>query len=322
MTEVLTELGRRIELRIANCELRGEGAAAARNVARDMLSREALVAWLGRYEGLPVARPRDVLIVMAGNVPFVGMHDLVCVLAAGHRAVVKPSSKDRHNMEWVVAQLLDIDPRAPVSTLSGECAPDAVIAMGGDDAIAAIAAHHPGIPTLLRGNRSSLAVLTGDETAADLEGLADDMVLYSGLGCRSVSLVWVPRGYDLGPLGEVLRRREQTLGTEWKQSLRQTRALMRMTGTPHTDVGTALLTENRDFPSQPGVVNYAFYDDPHEAVEWIMEHEEEIQCVATSHFQLSTFNFQLRAVRLGQTQHPRLEDYPDGRDTMQFLSEI
>ncbi len=338
MIGVLTELGRRM----------ARGETAARNIARDMLSREALTAWLGRYPGLPVAAARNVLVIMAGNIPFVGMHDLVCVLAAGHRAIVKPSSRDRENMEWVVDQLLDIDPKLQLSTLPPSAKlstkVDAVIAMGSDATIAAIAASHPGIPTLLRGNRSSLAVLTGRETRAELEGLADDVLMYSGLGCRSVSLLWVPRGYDFGPLGEVLRRREATLPDIWRGSLRQTRALMRMTATPHLDTGAALLIENRDFPSQPGVLNYTFYDDPAEVAEWIAEHDDEIQCVATTNFQLylrrlypprrfaatcgpqsvklSTFNFQLRATRLGSTQRPGLDDYPDGRDTMQFLTTI
>jgi hypothetical protein len=318
MIEVLTELGRRMsnyELRITNYD-----GVAARNIARDMLSRELLTAWLADYPGLPVAKPRNVFIIMAGNIPFVGMHDLVCVLVAGHRAIVKPSSRDRKNMEWVVAQLLAIDPHTPVSIAHGECAPDAVIAMGSDATIAAIAASHARIPTLLRGNRSSLAVLTGRETTAELEGLADDVLMYSGLGCRSVSLVWMPRGYDFGSLVEVLRRREGTLPETWRGSFRQTRALMQMTAAPHIDTGAALLTKSRDFAQSPGTLNYTFYDTPTEITEWLKEHNEQIQCVATNHSSLITDHS--RATRLGQAQHPGLTDYPDGCDTMQFLKTI
>ncbi len=324
MTEVLTELGRRIELRIANCELRGDGAAAARNVARDMLSREALVAWLGRYEGLPVARPRDVLIVMAGNVPFVGMHDLVCVLAAGHRAIVKPSSKDFDNMAWVVEQLLDIAPDLPVSLIENDNYPlsiihyplNAVIAMGANDTVAQVAGKYAGIPMLLRGNRSSLAVLDGSESEDELEGLSDDVLMYSGLGCRNVSLVWVPRGYDFSALGEVLGRRTGSLGKRYRGNLRQARAMLRMNVATHTDCGATLLVESTGFPAQPSILNYAFYDDPAEVIDWIAAHDLQIQCVA-SNYPLSIIHYPL-----GQTQRPGLADYPDGRDTMKFLETI
>ncbi len=337
MIEVLTELGRRLisdraslianhESPIANHESRiaNHDGFAACNLARDMLARGALGAWLERYPGLPVARPRDVLVIMAGNVPFVGMHDLICVLAAGHRAIVKPSSRDRLNMEWVVAQLLDIDPRLPLSIFNFQFSinPHAVIAMGSDATVAAITARYPAIPTLLRGSRSSLAVLTGRESEDELEGLADDVLLYSGLGCRSVSLVWVPRGYDFGLLGEVLARREPTLPDPWRGSLRQTRALFKMTATPHIDTGAALFVETPDFPARPGVVNYISYDTPAQPAEWIAEHKDDIQCIATN-FPFSIFNFPFpRPVRLGRTQRPGLGDYPDGRDTMRFLMEI
>jgi hypothetical protein len=319
---------------------------AAANIARDMLTREALSEWLALYPALPVSEPRNVLIIMAGNIPFVGMHDLVCTLAAGHRAIVKPSSRDRENMTWVVEQLLDIAPDLPVSVIENDNYQlsiinyqlDAVIAMGGDDTVAAIAEKYAGIPMLLRGNRSSLAVLGGNETADELEGLADDVLMYSGLGCRNVSLVWVPRGYAFSALQSVLAAREESLGAKYRGNLRQTRAMLRMGGAPHLDCGASLLVEttpsavpaatppqegNPHFPAQPSILNYAFYDDPQEAVDWIARHEREIQCVV-SNYQLSIINYQLSIInyQLGSTQRPRLTDYPDGRDTMKFLETI
>ena len=313
MIEVLTELGRRI---IENYE-RG----AAYNIARDMLSGEALAGWLGRYPALPVAGARNVLVIMAGNIPFVGMHDLICVLAAGHRAIVKPSSKDFDNMSWVVGQLLDIAPDLPVMFFSDTSpAPDAVIAMGGDAAVAAIGEQWAGVPMLLRGNRSSLAVLTGDETDDELEGLADDVLLYSGLGCRNVSLVFVPHGYDFSRLQSIMDQHKNALQLNHRNNCRQARALLRMTGIPHLDAGSVLIVENRDFSSQPSILNYAFYDVLSEVEDWVEQHDDEIQCVATRNSSLTTHYS--RVVGLGQTQRPHIDDYPDGRDTMQFLAGV
>jgi hypothetical protein len=301
-------------------------ATAARNIVADMLNREALSEWLALYPALPVARPRNVLVIMAGNIPFVGMQDLVCVLAAGHRAVVKPSSKDLDNMSWVVRQLLDIAPDLPLSLLSGSSpTPDAVIAMGNDDTVAAIGEKYSGIPMLLRGNRSSLAVLSGDETDDELASLADDVLSFSGLGCRNVSLVFVPRGYDFSRLQSVMAQRAGSVGPGFAGNYRQARAMLRMSATPHIDTGAALMVEVADapdFPAQPSVLHFAIYDDPTEAADWIARHDHEIQCVARNlHSSLFTLHFN-RAVPLGQTQRPRLTDYPDGRDTMQFLETI
>jgi hypothetical protein len=219
-------------------------------------------------------------------------------------------------MAWVVSQLLEIAPNLPlVLTENIDCKPDAVIAMGGNEAVRAISEKCSGVPMLLRGHRSSLAVLSGGETTKELSAMADDVLMYSGLGCRNVSLVWVPRGYNFAPLQEVLAGRVESLGGKYRGNLRQSRAMLAMNGTPHIDCGASLLVEARDFPAQPSILGYAFYDDPSEVTDWIAAHDSEIQCVASN----SPYP---RAVQLGQTQHPRLTDYPDGLDTMKFLEKI
>jgi hypothetical protein len=324
---------------------------AARALAADMLSRQTLSSWLDRYPALPVAVPRDVLVVMAGNIPFVGMHDLLCVLAAGHRAIVKPSSKDAGLMAWVVEQLRDISPEIPVSisaedssglptSTSGEDSPApgaatgggspassplprAVIAMGSDDAARALGGRYADIPTLLRGHRSSPAVLSGGESDDELSALADDVLSYSGLGCRNVSLVLLPRGYDLDRLGRALSRYRGPVGRAWRNGFVQARALLGMTGTPHLDCGTCLLVERGDFSSATGVLNYMFYDTSSEVADWLAERDGEIQCVACAATdELAHVAAHPRAVAIGRTQRPGPGDYPDGRDTMIFLTDL
>ncbi|MDR2913148.1 MAG: aldehyde dehydrogenase [Alistipes sp.] len=328
-TDIFTELGRRMAAfdGLSDSAHRDVGQAA-RNLAADMLSREGLDRWLADYPWAPIAEPSNVLIVTAGNIPFVGLQDLICTLAAGHRAIVKPSSKDYENMSWVVGQLKDISPQLPVTLTTNfqfsifNFQLDAVLAMGGDEAVSAIGERYAGVPMLLRGHRSSLAVLEGTESAPELDALAADVLTYSGLGCRDVSLVFVPRGYDLSSLASALSQREGLVDDRFRNNRRQARALMRMTATPHIDCGTCLLTEQRDFPNNPTTLNCTFYDSPKEVTEWIEQHDHDIQCVATN-FQFSIFNFQLnRVVKLGATQRPTLADYPDGRDTMQFLKSV
>ena len=201
-------------------------------VADGMLRRDALAEWLAPFP-VPVAEPRRVLVVMAGNIPLVGFFDMLCVLAAGHRCLVKPSAKDTVLMEYVIGLLRGIDPQVPVEFYDGSTSPDAVIATGSDNANRYFRAQYAGIPALLRGNRQSVAVLGGRETPAQLTALADDIWAYSGLGCRSVSLLFLPEGYDLQ-----LRMPEGNV--KYRNSYRQQKALLTMGGQPFRDLGAGL----------------------------------------------------------------------------------
>lgn len=288
-----------------------------RNIAGGMLSVDILTEWLEHYPALPVAESRKVLIIMAGNVPFVGMQDLLCVLAAGHRAIVKPSSKDSVLMSWVVSELLSIAPDLYVSIYSGSEKPDAVIAMGGNEAVASIGGKYPDIPLLLRGSRSSVAVLDGEETSVELTALADDILTYSGLGCRNVSFIFVPRVYDFERLQNALSEHVVCLNPKYRNNYMQTRAMLQMNTVAYKDCGSCLLVEEYEFPTDVSRVNYAFYDDIHEVADWLAEHDPEIQCVSGNRNIAHS-----RAVDFGKTQQPTISDYPDGRDTMEFLLHI
>jgi hypothetical protein len=315
MINILTELGKRLSL-LDNGN--ANDVRAARSIAADMLTFDNLAAWLDRYPTLPVTKARNILIIMAGNIPFVGLHDLVCVLASGHRAMVKPSSKDMHIMSWVVSQLLDIAPGLPVSMVENlSCLPDAVIAMGSNDTVRALREQYAGIPMLLRGHRSSLAVLDGSETKAELTALADDILSYSGLGCRNVSLVFVPTGFDFTELKHALAQCGSSHDVKHYNNYRQVRALLKMTAIPYIDCRSCLLIEKQDFPADISVINYAYYNERAEAEKWIAQHDAEIQCIACG--SIVGIEDHPRYVALGMTQRPGLGDYPDGCDTMQFL---
>jgi len=284
-----------------------ERAAAA--LARDMLCRGRLEAWAGRYS-VPVAAPRRVLTILAGNIPLVGFYDLLCVLVSGHRCLVKPSSKDRVLTEWIVGQLQQIDPDVPVELYDGSAPVDAVIATGSDDARRLFAARYAGIPSLLRGSRQSVAVLSGRETPQQMEGLADDIWAYSGLGCRSVSLVFLPEGMPLR------LRVPETLNPLCRNDYLRSRALLRMTGRPFVDLGGAVAVEGRAFPDSLSRIAFSFYRDPAEVGQWLADHDAEVQCVVTeclAHPRRASF---------GCAQSPSLDDAPDQRDVLEFLSAL
>lgn len=278
-------------------------------IVRDMLSREKLEAWLGNYPAVPVAVPRRVLVVMAGNIPLVGFFDLLCTVVSGHRCLLKPSAKDTVLMEYVVGQLRDIDASVPVEFYDGVSPVDAVIATGSDNANRYFRTQYAGIPALLRGSRQSVAVLSGRETEAQLEGLADDIWAYSGLGCRSVSLLFVPEGYDL-------RLRMPAVNEKYRNNYRQQKALLTMTGRPFRDLGSAVAVEERAFPAALSRIACSRYKTLGEVEAWLAQHDAELQCVVSecvSHGRRTGF---------GRAQFPALTDYPDDRDVIAWLAAL
>lgn len=278
-------------------------------IADGMLCRERLAAWLSHYP-VPVAEPRRVLVVMAGNIPLVGFFDLLCVIASGHCCLVKPSSKDRVLMQYVVDLIREIDPVTAVEFSDVEDhAVDAVIATGSDRANHYFRSRYAGIPTLLRGSRQSVAVLSGMENEKQLSGLSDDVFAFSGLGCRSISLVFVPRGcaVQLAP---------PSMNRKYYHNYLHTKAVLAMQEIPFLDLGTAVLTEERAFPTSLSRINYTFYDDLDEVSEWLKEHDAELQCVVADCIDHT------RRTDFGCAQFPSLMDYADDKDVMKFLASI
>ncbi len=280
---------------------------AARAIADGMLRRETLETGLAAYP-VPVAVPRRVLVVMAGNIPLVGFLDLLCVVASGHHCIVKPSAKDRILMEYVVEQLRELDPEVPVEFYDGRSPVDAVIATGSNNARRYFRARYAGIPALLRGSRQSVAVLSGEETPEQLAGLADDIAAYSGLGCRSVSRLFLPEGYRL-------QLQLPSANPKLRNDFLRSRALLTMQGRPFIDLGSRLAVEEEEFPASLSRLAYSHYRNLSEGEAWLAAHDEEVQCV------VSTCVSHSRRTGFGCAQSPSLSDWPDERDVLRWLTE-
>ncbi len=280
---------------------------AVQAICEDMLDGKKLKAWLCTYN-LPSAAPATPLriaIIMAGNIPLVGFFDLLCVVASGNHAAVKMSGKDRVLMEYIINLLRDIEPAIAISEYVGE-AVDAVIATGSDNSNRYFRTNFAGVPSLLRGNRHSVAVLTGSESQEQMAGLSEDIGRYSGLGCRNVSLIFAPEGAAISFV-------ERKICPKYDNNRRQTRALLEMHGIPFVESGGLLLVEGEEFPTQLSRVNVVRYRSLAEVEAWLETHEEELQCVVSNAIEHS------RRADFGSAQRPALTDYPDERDVMRFL---
>ena len=288
---------------------------AIQAICENMLQPEALNRWLANYPIPNGFTPKNVGVVMAGNVPLVGFFDLMCVCICGHRCRVKYSSKDRVLMEWIVRTLQQIDPSIDIEPLAPNTPIDALIVSGSDSTLLHFQKQYDELPCLLRGTRHSLAVLSGTESPEQLDGLAEDIFLYFGLGCRNVSRLFVPTGYDLNTLCTRLAQHPVS-HRPYLNNYRQSRAIRTMNGTPMIDGGFFLLCKEEGDDNRISEIAYSTYDTLGEVERWIADHDDRIQCIVSEVIRHP------RRTGFGQAQHPSLTDYPDGIDVIDFLLRI
>lgn len=281
------------------------------------LNEEALKTWLTKYAKLPVITPRSIGLVMAGNIPLAGFHDLLSILVTGHCAVIKLSEKDPYLLPFCIEVLEERHPELAgriqiVETLKDF---DAVIATGSNNASRYFEAYFGKYPHIIRHNRNSVAVITGDESPEQLERLADDIFMFFGLGCRSVSKLYLPRGYDLKKLNPAL----DIYGTyrdhhKYRNNLDYNAALLILSGNKYLASDHIILAEDGQIASRIATLHYEFYDSPDQLHEHLLNQKNQLQCIV-SEKPLDA----LAIVPFGSAQRPALTDYADGVDTVDFL---
>lgn len=293
---------------------------AIAGIAEKMLSAAKLENWLKQYNIPEKVEPKTVGIVMAGNIPLVGFHDLLCVFIAGHRALIKLSDKDQYILPYLIKLMEGFKQEAAayfsiVGRLQGF---DAVIATGSNNSARYFEAYFGKYPHIIRRNRNGIAVLSGEETAEELHELGKDVFRYFGLGCRNVSKAYVPRGYDFEPLLEALHEyRQIVLHNKYKNNFDYNYALHTLNKEGFKANGCILLREDPSLQSRIASLHYEFYDSPESIEKEIDSRKEEIQCIVSRPGLLKH-----PSVPFGKAQKPELWDYADGVDTMDFLLKI
>jgi hypothetical protein len=257
---------------------------------------------------------------MAGNVPCVGLHDMLCVLITGHHFVGKVSSKDAGLMQAVIDLLLAIEPSfSSYISLSESRLEnfDAVIATGSDNTSRYFEYYFGKYPNIIRKNRHSIAVLSGNETYEELHHLATDIFAYYGLGCRNVSKILVPKDYNLADLLNHFDDYKHLINhNKYANNYEYHRAMYLMNMVEHLDTGFALIKPDESLGSPVGVIYYQHYSNLDGILNYIDTHTEQLQCV------VSTIEGIPNSIPFGQAQNPLLTDYADGIDTIEFLATL
>lgn len=306
------------QARIRNPWFTREEVAYALQQWAELLREDRLRGWLASYD-MPAGEPITVALILAGNVPLVGFHDFISVLLSGNRALVKCSSSDNILLPHLAGLLTKFEPglqgryRFEEGTLK---AYDAVIATGSNNTSRYFEYYFGARPHIIRMNRSSVAVLTGSESAEELGGLADDIFRYFGLGCRSVSKLYVPEGYDFDPFIKACFTHKHRIDHQkYANNYDYNKAVYLMSGSAMLDNGFLLLKEDPGLGSPIGTLFYETYPSLGELQGRLASLSGQLQCVVGP----DTLD---GAIPFGQAQQPALDAYADGVDTLAFLQEI
>jgi len=278
------------------------------------LIKTNLNQWLSKYNLKDTSR-KNIAIIMAGNIPLVGFHDFICVFLAGHNSIIKLSSNDKYLIPFLL-NLVKF-PSDRVVYLDGMLKDyDAVIATGSDNTSRYFEYYFKNKQSIIRKNRNSIAILDGNETDEELKSLSHDILTYFGLGCRSVSKLYVPKGYNFDSFfNSIFAYKDLINNHKYANNYDYNKAIYLMSEYKFLDNGFFMIKEGNEMHSPISTINYEYYDNISHLSEKIKQQAENIQCV------VSNIKFEGR-IDFGETQNPSLNQYADNIDVMNFLLTI
>lgn len=284
-----------------------------------MLNQPDLQKWLAE---IPITEnPKKVGLILAGNIPLVGFHDVLCVLATGNIALIKLSSSDDRLLPALLSRLVEIEPAfaEQISYVERLKDFDAVIATGSNNTSRYFDYYFGKVPNIIRKNRNSLAVLTGAETTAEITALGHDIFDYFGLGCRNVSKIYIPENYEIKNFFEPIEEYKEIINHfKYNNNYDYNKSIYLVNGAAHFDNGFLLLKEDPALSSPLAVLYYQRYADLSELSKELRLVEDQIQCIVSK----AALDLNHPPLNFGGSQQPRLWDYADNVDTIAFLKGI
>ncbi|WP_339836994.1 acyl-CoA reductase [uncultured Flavobacterium sp.] len=282
------------------------------------LTEENLTQWLSAYK-FKETDPKNIGLILAGNIPLVGFHDFLTVLITGNNVLVKTSSNNQYLVKFLAKYLIALDEsfEKKITFVEGKLEGfDAVIATGSNNTSRYFDYYFKKVPNIIRKNRNSVAILTGNESKQELTSLGEDIFRYFGLGCRNVSKLFVPKGYNFKDFFEAIFEYKDVIFYEkYANNYDYNKAVFLMSLYKLLDNEFLTLKEDSSYSSPISSVFYEFYEDLEEVKSKLELDEEKIQCIVSN-------NLVENSIAFGQTQKPMLWDYADNVDTIAFLNRL
>lgn len=284
------------------------------------LTTDNLNKWLAPYKITADTQGNKTIgLILAGNIPLVGFHDFLSVLVTGNKALIKLSSNDQNLLPFLASYLIKINPdfQSKIEFVKGKLEGfDAVIATGSNNTARYFDFYFSKVPNIIRKNRNSVAILTGNETKEDLIGLGEDIFRYFGLGCRNVSKLFVPENYDFKLFFEAMYTYKDVIFYEkYANNYDYNKAVFLMSLYNLLDNEFMTLKEDESYGSPISSVFYEYYSDLNTVFNKLNTDNEKIQCIVSK-------NLKNNHIPFGETQKPNLWDYADNVDTIEFLLKL
>jgi len=282
----------------------------------NLLSYNNINIWLSKYQIPKTINKKKVALILAGNIPLVGFHDLLCILITGHKAVIKCSSNDDLLIPFLYNKIFE-----PTYIFKGDVIFekkrlkhfDAVIATGSNNTSRYFDYYFSKVPNIIRKNRNGISVIEGCESIKELERLAEDVVSYFGLGCRNVSKVFVPKGYDLNLILKPLEKHSYLLNSNlYYNNYIYNKSVCTINNTKYLDNGFIIFKKSKSYSSPVGTLHYEYYEDLNKLKNKLKNDKSKIQCIASK---IKSLN----SVPYGDLNKPKLWEYADNIDTINFL---
>lgn len=284
-------------------------------IKEQYLNETELRNWLSKYAVKPTNK--KVGIILAGNIPLVGFHDILCAFVLNTPVFIKLSGKDEVLLKYCITELKKIDITWHANIVEKLTDFDAVIATGSNNTNRYFEYYFSKVPHILRNNRHSIAILNGKETNAELNALADDVFQYFGLGCRNISFILVPKDYDVSMLFPYFDKYQNFVNHNlYKDNYDYNRTLLLMNKDAHLANDFVIMKEDESIHSRLATIHYQYYTNEDEVVDYIVDNHKSIQTIVSN----PSENWQ--SIAFGKAQQPALSDYADNVDTLQFLLDL
>ncbi|MEO5570040.1 MAG: acyl-CoA reductase [Bacteroidia bacterium] len=292
----------------------------ALNALTEMLDEKKLHQWISTINfKLQTSNPKKIGVIMAGNFPAVGFHDLLCVLITGNILIAKCSSEDKILLPWISKLVIEIEPAFEdrIFFVERMVEMDAVIATGSNNSARYFEYYFSKYPHIIRKNRNAVAVISGNESEEELKNFGKDIFSYFGLGCRNVSKLYVPKGYDFGLFFRSIESYSKIMQhNKYMNNFDYYHAVYLLNDIKFLTNNFLIIKEDKAISTPVSVLNYEFYNDMQSLEKELENQIEKIQCIVSNNAEIQ------HVVPFGKAQQPELCDYADGVDTLKFLSKL
>ena len=282
---------------------------------RNILNYGSLNEWLNNYDQSKFFKHKKILVLNAGNIPLAGFHDFLCVLLTGNSPIIKMSSNDSVLFPKIISKCISsLSYKVPVKLLNSveDVLCDKLIMSGNNISTQIVEYKFKNTSKLIRRNKNSIAIINGEETDDEIDNLGDDIFTYYGMGCRNVSKLYVKKGFSLNRILKIFTKKFSYVSKSptYMNNYNYYKAIYQLDGLKFYDGMFFILKEDESIGSPISVINYEFYDNLEEIYSKIEQRSDEIQCIVSRNH-----------IVFGNSQKPKISDYPDGIDTISFITD-